>query len=150
MAGDMYVGATPTTADTLAELAERLDLNPETFVSTIEEYNDACPPGGDVDYVVRDGRATRGLRLPKSNWARRIDTPPFTSFAAACGITFTYGGLKVNPRMQVLDKRDKPIKGLYGCGELTGGFFFHNYPGGSGFMRGAVTGRTAGRNGATD
>jgi len=150
LAGDMYTGATPTTGNTLAELAENLDLNVETFVSTVEEFNNACPPGDDVDYVVRDGRATKGLRPPKTNWARRIDTPPFTSFAAACGITFTYGGLKVNPRMQVLDKRDKPIKGLYGCGELTGGFFFHNYPSGSGFMRGAVTGRVSGRNGATD
>ncbi len=151
MSGVMYQGATPTTASTIAELAEKLDLNPETLVHSVGEYNEACPPEtGDVDYFVRDGRSTKGLQPAKTNWARPIDTPPFTSFAAACGITFTYGGLKVNPRLQVLDKRDRPIKGLYGCGELTGGFFYHNYPSGSGLMRGGVTGRVSGRNAATD
>ncbi len=150
LTGTMYNGATPTTANTLAELAERLDINVDGFLETVKEFNDACPPGDGDDYVIRDGRSTRGITPPKTNWARRIDTPPFTSFAAACGITFTYGGLKVNPRMQVIDKRDRPINGLYGCGELTGGFFFYNYPGGAGLMRGAVSGRVGGRNAASD
>ncbi len=122
MSSDMYVGATPTTGNTIPELAEKLDLNPDTLEETVEEFNRACPAGDEADYLVRDGRSTRGITPAKTNWARRIDTPPFTSFAAACGITFSYGGLKVNPRMQVIDKRDRPIPGLYGAGELTGGF----------------------------
>lgn len=149
--GMMYQGAVPTTASSIAELAERLDINPEALVQTVEEFNHAVVADDTrVDYVVRDGCGTRGLQPPKSNWARRIETPPYTSFPVACGITFTYGGLKVNPRLEVLDKRERPIQGLYGAGELTGGFFYHNYPSGSGLMRGAVTGRMAGRNAATD
>jgi len=150
LTGAMYTGATPTTGDTIAELAEKLDLRPDALVATIDEFNAACPAEDGSDYITRDGRSTRGITPAKTNWARRIDTPPYTSFAAACGITFTYGGLKVNPRMQVIDKRDRTIKGLYGCGELTGGFFFHNYPGGAGLLRGALTGRVGGRSAATD
>jgi tricarballylate dehydrogenase len=58
--------------------------------------------------------------------------------------------LKVNPRMQVIDLQEHPIRGLYAAGETTGGFFYHNYPSGSGIPRGFVTGRIAGRNAATD
>ena len=143
--GDMYAGAVPTSADSLRELAERLDVNAGALLATVEAFNRACPPGDGVDYTVRDGRATCGLQPPKSNWARPIDTPPFTAFGVACAVTFTYGGLKVNTRMQVLDTRDRPIKGLYAAGEMTGGFFYHGYPSGSGLMRGTVTGRIAGR-----
>ncbi len=61
---------------------------------------------------------------------------------------FAYGGLKVDTHMRVLDTRDRPIAGLYAAGEMTGGFFYHGYPSGSGLMRGSVTGRIAGREAA--
>jgi tricarballylate dehydrogenase len=64
------------------------------------------------------------------------------------GLTFTFGGLKITPRCQVVNKLDRPIEGLYAAGELTGGFFFYNYPSGAGLTRGAVTGRVAGRSAA--
>jgi tricarballylate dehydrogenase len=60
----------------------------------------------------------------------------------------TYGGLKTNEKAQVIDTSDRPIKGLYAVGEVTGGFFYHNYPGGAGLTRGAVMGRIAGADAA--
>ena len=61
-----------------------------------------------------------------------------------CGITFTFGGLKISPDARVLDTEDAPIPGLYAAGELVGGLFYYNYAGGSGLMAGSVFGRIAG------
>jgi tricarballylate dehydrogenase len=99
--------------------------------------------------VIRDGRHTEGIYPPKTNWAQKLDTPPFTAYAATCGLTFTYGGLKINTDCQVLNRFDRPIPGLYAAGELTAGFFYYNYPSGSGLLRGAVTGKIAGTNAAS-
>ena len=65
-------------------------------------------------------------------------------YAVTCGLTFTFGGLKINASAQVIDGEDMPIPGLYAAGELTGGLFYNNYPGGSGLMSGAVFGKIAG------
>ena len=86
--------------------------------------------------------------LPKSNWAQKLDTPPFLAWPVTGGITFSFGGLKVNDRAQVIGTDWNPIEGLYTCGEMVGGLFHHNYPGGSGLMSGAVFGRIAGANAA--
>ena len=93
---------------------------------------------------VRDGRSTTGLTVPKSNWAQTIDAPPFEAYAVTCGITFTFGGLKITTKAEVVDIAEKPIPGLFAGGELVGGIFYFNYPSGSGLMNGAVFGRTAG------
>jgi tricarballylate dehydrogenase len=77
-----------------------------------------------------------------------IDTPPYLGFAVTCGITFTFGGLRVSTRAEVLDTADLPIPGLYAAGELVGGLFYHNYAGGSGLMAGSVFGKTAGESAA--
>ena len=100
------------------------------------------------DETIRDGRGTVRLSTAKTNWAQAIDTQPFTAYAVTCGLTFTYGGLKIDTRCQVINKMDKPIVGLFAAGELTGGFFYYNYPAGAGMTRGAVTGRIAGGNAA--
>jgi len=65
-----------------------------------------------------------------------------------CGVTFTFGGLRVNTDARVLDSDLQPIPGLFAAGELVGGIFYHNYPGGSGLMSGSVFGRIAGRSAA--
>ena len=88
---------------------------------------------------------TRGLKINKSNWANRLDTPPFKAFPVTCGITFTYAGLKIDEHAAVLDAHDNPITGLYACGELVGGIFLGGYPGGSGLTSGAVFGRISGQ-----
>jgi len=60
------------------------------------------------------------------------------------GITFTFGGVRVNERAQVISTSWTPIPGLFACGEMVGGLFHTNYPGGTGLMSGAVFGRLAG------
>jgi len=93
---------------------------------------------------VRDGRRTEGISPPKSNWALAIDTPPYVAFPVTCGITFTFGGVRVDEKAAVLDTGGRRIPGRFAAGELVGGLFFHNYPGGSGLTAGAVWGRRAG------
>ncbi len=135
---------TKAEAETIEDLAEGLGLDPAALRGTIDGYNAACGPG-PYDPTVLDGKSTRGLEPPKSNWALPIDTPPYLGFAVTCGITFTFGGLQIVPDSgQVLDTTDRSITGLYAAGELVGGLFWHNYPGGAGLMAGAVFGRIAG------
>jgi tricarballylate dehydrogenase len=82
---------------------------------------------------------------PKSNWALALDTPPYVAYAVTCGITFTFGGLRVNADAEVIDGDGRVIPGLYAAGELVGGLFYFNYAGGSGLMAGSVLGRIAGQ-----
>jgi tricarballylate dehydrogenase len=82
--------------------------------------------------------------LNKTNWANCLDTPPFKAYPVTSGITFTYGGVRTSKNAEVLNENGEPIKGLYACGEMVGGVFFHGYPGGSGLTSGALFGREAG------
>ena len=136
-------GATRVDADTLAELAEGLGIDPARFERTVAEFNAAIGEG-DFDPTIKDGKRTEGIDPPKSNWALPVEQPPFTAFPITCGITFTFGGVRVDADAQVLDTGGRPMPGLYAAGELVGGLFFHNYPGGSGLTAGAVYGRRAG------
>ena len=86
--------------------------------------------------------------MPKSNWANPIDTPPFEGYAVTCGITFTFGGLRIKTDGQVLDTNHEPIPGLYAAGEMVGGLFYFNYPGATGLTSGAIFGRLAGKSAA--
>src|SRR5919106_3119311 len=134
-------------ASTLRELAEDLGLNPDALERTVTEFNKAVQPG-EFNPAVKDGKSTCGVQPPKSNWAQPLDTPPFYGFVVTCGVTFTFGGLRVDTNAQVLDRAGRPIRSLYAAGELVGGLFYHNYPGGSGLMAGAVFGRRAGASAA--
>lgn len=140
--------ATRAVAGSVAELAERLGVDAAGLVRTVEGFNAACP-AGDFHPSRLDGLRTRGITPPKSNWARPLEAPPFLGYAVTCGITFTFGGLRIDPRSaQVLDTEARPIAGLYAAGELVGGLFYGNYAGGSGLMAGTVFGRLAGRSAA--
>jgi tricarballylate dehydrogenase len=99
---------------------------------------------------VKDGRGTLGLAVSKSNWANTIDEPPFEAYAVTCGITFTFGGLRIDTGARVISTDGIPIPGLYAAGELVGGIFYFNYPGGTGLTNGAVFGRIAGTNAARE
>jgi tricarballylate dehydrogenase len=132
---------------TLEGLARKLEIDVEGFVRTVRAFNAAVQPG-TFNPAVKDGKGTRGITPPKSNWALPLDTPPFVGYAVTTGITFTFGGLKITPQGQVVDCELRPIPGLYAAGELVGGLFYHNYPGGAGLMAGAVFGRLAGRSAA--
>ena len=140
---------TKVTADTLEDLAGKLEgVNQEQALKTIKQYNAAVMRNAPFNPNILDGCHTTGLAIPKSNWALAIDTPPFEAFAVTCGITFTFGGLKITTDAEVVDTEHMPIPGLYAAGELVGGMFYFNYPGGAGLMNGAVFGRRAGANAA--
>jgi tricarballylate dehydrogenase len=137
---------TKVAADTLEALAAKLDdVDAVSALNTIRQYNAAVRTDIPFNPNVKDGRCTQGLSLPKSNWANPIDEPPFEAYAVSCGITFTFGGLRITTDAQVLDTDGAPIPGLYAAGELVGGLFYFNYPGGTGLMSGAVFGRIAGQ-----
>jgi tricarballylate dehydrogenase len=137
--------ATRVRADTLEALCERLeDVDAAAALATLAAFNAAVKTEVPFDPHVKDGRGTVGLAVPKSNWANPIDTPPFEAYAVTCGVTFTFGGLKIDQSARVVDGEGAPIPGLYAAGELVGGLFYNNYPGGSGLMAGSVFGRIAG------
>ncbi|HEX2199797.1 MAG TPA: FAD-dependent tricarballylate dehydrogenase TcuA [Burkholderiales bacterium] len=138
---------TKRVANTLEELVEKLDdVDPRAALEELKRYNAAVRQDIAFNPNVKDGRRTEGLAINKSNWANTLDTPPFEAYAVTCGITFTFGGLKINNHAQVMSSDGDPIPGLYAAGELVGGIFWFNYPGGSGLTNGAVFGRIAGEN----
>jgi len=140
---------TKVKSDTLKGLADQMDgMDVEQFVSTIEEYNSAVEDNVTFDPTLKDGRRTKGLTVEKTNWANTIADPPYEAYHVTCGITFTFGGLRVTTDTQVLSGDGAPIPGLYACGELVGGLFYFNYPGGTGLTSGSVFGRIAGRESA--
>ncbi|KRF60316.1 tricarballylate dehydrogenase [Bacillus sp. Soil768D1] len=140
--------ATIYQADTLEELAKLIPVNQTQFLKTIEEYNHSVQEG-NYSPTEKDGKETKGITPPKSNWALRIEQGPFYAFPVTCGITFSFGGLHVNQVGEVLDKDEAPIEGLFAAGEMVGGIFYENYPGGSGLMSGAVYGKLAGESAAS-
>ena len=132
-------------SETIDGLILKLDgVNKDAVSKTIIEYNDSIYTNVNFDPTILDGKSTKGLVIKKSNWAQKLDKGPFKAFPVTGGITFTYGGLKVSEEGAVINQEDKPIKGLFACGELVGGVFFNGYPGGSGLTSGAVFGRIAG------
>ena len=136
-----------TAADTIDELTAAImdDADDRAALrQTIENYNKAVDDETNFDPAHKDGKAALGLEMPKSNWAQKIDTPPFKAYPVTGGITFTYGGLKVDGDGAVMHAEGRKINGLFACGEMVGGVFFNGYPGGSGLMSGAVFGRRAG------
>ncbi|KAL9107518.1 MAG: hypothetical protein Q9227_007620 [Pyrenula ochraceoflavens] len=147
-------------ASTLEELADILTTkglkDKAQFLQTIEEYNEAVEAFAaehsdqKFDPAVKDGVSTqsssKSLQLAKSNWAIPIRKGPFQCVEVTCGITFTFGGLAVHPETAgvISDATGDCIEGLYCTGELLGGLFWDNYPGGSGLTMGTVMGRIAG------
>ena len=121
---------TKVRADTIGELAGKLDgVDGEAFLREVAAYNAAVRTDIPYNPNIRDGRRTEGLAVEKTNWANRIDEPPFEAYQTTCGITFTFGGVRVNNDAQVMDTEDTAIPGLYAAGELVGGLFWFNYPG---------------------
>ena len=134
-------------ADTLAELATKLGVDPATFEATVHEYNAACREG-TFDHAVLDDCHTEGLTPPKTHWARPLDTPPYYGYALRPGITFTYLGVKVDTRMRV-HYNGKPSPNLFAAGELmAGNILGKGYLAGIGMTIGTSSGRIAGRSAA--
>jgi tricarballylate dehydrogenase len=140
---------TKVKADSLEELAVRLDgVDPKGFLAEMLQYNSSVQTDIEFNPNVKDGRHTLGLQVPKTNWANTLDTGPYEAYAVTCGITFTFGGLRINTDAAVQNTDQSSIDGLFAAGEAVGGIFYHNYPGGSGLINGAVFGKIAGASAA--
>ena len=141
---------TKVTGNTLEELVRKLDdVNAEGALAELTAYNAAVQTDVPFNATIKDGRGTRGLAVNKTNWANTLDAPPFEAYAVTCGITFTFGGVRITTDAQVVSTDGVPIPGLYAAGELVGGIFYFNYPGGTGLTNGAVFGRIAGARAGT-
>ena len=140
-----YASAKRFEAPTVRQLAEEIGLDPAELERTVVAFN-ARAHEGEYDARQLDGRSTTGLEPPKSNWAIKIDAPPFVAFTVTVGITYTYGGIRIDAGARVLDTGNNPIPGLYAAGEIVGGIFYHNSLRAAGLMHGSVFGRIAGRN----
>ena len=144
-----YSTSEPVVADTLEDLIAKLGIDDKgQALETLNQYNAAaCDPDG-FDPSAKDGLSTQGLDIEKTNWAIRLDSPPFHAYTVTGGITFTFGGLKIDANARVIGADGQPIPGLYTCGEMVGGLFHDNYAAGSGLVSGATFGRIAGRHAA--
>ena len=130
-------------ADTIADLAVKIGLEPQVLCDTVLRFNAACPETPAFDPRKPDGRKTVGIDPPKSHWALPIAVPPFRALPVTGGITFTFGGVEVNTNAQVMNVASQPIRGLYASGDILG-LFFYNYPSFTGQTRNAVFSRLAG------
>lgn len=129
----------PVEAASIRDLATKLEIDAETLEETVTRYNESI-----------SGDKCLSLVPPKTNFARRIESPPFCAYKVTGGFTFTFGGVWTNTKAQVLDKSLKPIPALYAAGEITTGIFYGNYAGGSSLPRSAVFGRIAGESAAEE
>jgi len=136
----------PVTGATLRELAVALGLDPQALERTVATYNAAVAPG-EFDPRTFDGKGTRGLAPPKSNWAMPLEHPPFIGYPLTCAITFTFGGVRTDSLARVLTPSGTVIPGLYAAGEVTG-LYYHQYPAGTSVLRAATFGRLAGAHAA--
>ena len=136
----------PVRADSIAELAARIEVGPDRLEATVTAYNAACPDG-EWDPTRPDGLATDGVTPPKSNWAKPIQAGPFIAYPVMCANVFTFGGLKVDATSRVIDRDGRAIPGLYAAGEMTG-LYYSNYTGSTSVLRGATFGRIAGADAA--
>jgi fumarate reductase flavoprotein subunit len=124
-------------ADSVEGLARSMGLNPTVLKATVEEYNGFCAKGHD-DLFAKDPKYLRPLKGPKF-------------YALKCNLVFlgTLGGIKINHKMEVVDKKENPIPGLYAGGMDAGGIYGDSYDvktcGGT-LAFGVNSGRIAGEN----
>jgi tricarballylate dehydrogenase len=135
-------------ANTIEKLAATLQLPVERVAATVRNFNEAVSPGS-FDHTKLDGCGTQGLNPDKTNWARRLDTPPFLAYPLRPGITFTYLGVKVDERAAVQMNDGRPAQNIFAAGEImAGNILGKGYLAGFGMTIGTVFGRIAGREAA--
>lgn len=117
------------TADTIEELAEKLNIPADTFKATVERYNELAAKGEDEDFGKEDYRLST------------MDTPPFYG-TRQCGgyLICTMDGIQIDDTLHAVDKDYKAIPGLYVIGDCSGNYFAGSYPN---LMSGAAAGRSA-------
>src|SRR6266571_3397530 len=138
----------PIGAGSIAELAEKLELDPAALEKTVADFNAAVRPG-TFDHTLLDDCRTEGLTPPKTHWARKIETAPYLAYPVRPGITFTYLGTRVNKQARMLMKDGKPAANMFAAGEImAGNVLGKGYAAGIGMTIGSVFGRIAGREAA--
>jgi tricarballylate dehydrogenase len=138
----------PIEADSISEMAGKLDLDPSALEKTVAAFNQSTRPG-TFDPTILDDCVTEGLEPPKSHWARPLNTPPFYGYPLRPGITFTYLSLTVNEHAQVIMKDNQPVSNIFAAGEImSGNILGKGYMAGFGMTIGTVFGRIAGREAA--
>lgn len=140
---EAYQNAEVVEAATIRELAQATGLDPDVLEGTVDEFNASVDESTPFDATREDGRGTGGLLRKKTNWANQLTAPPFLAYRVTAGITFSFGGLRIDRNAQVLNTGGVPIKGLYANGDVLG-LFYHNYPSFSGMTRNVVFGGRAG------
>lgn len=141
-----FTDIAPVTADSISELAQKLQLDMLTLEKTLDDFNSACGEQ-TFDHTKLDGKTTTGITPPKSNWANPIEKAPFLAIPLTGAITFTFGGLRTDTVGRVLTPSGTPIAGLYAAGEVTG-LFYHEYPTATSVLRSVTFGRLAGAHAA--
>lgn len=127
-------------ADTVAELAKKINVDAETLANTLDQYNTDCDKG--VDSLFFKEMEPRFPVRSGPFYAREV---------RACVIGQTGAGLNVNEKAQVLDEHGKVIPGLYAAGEVLGcGVGKRYFGGGMGICNAMVFGRIAGTQAARD
>ena len=135
----------PIEADSIGELATKLELDQTALEETVTAFNNATRHG-TFDATVLDDCQTEGLDPPKSHWACSLDTPPFYGYPLRPGITFTYLGVTVNERAQVIMQNGQPAPNIFAAGEImAGNILGKGYMAGLGLTIGTVFGRLAGK-----
>ena len=138
----------PIQANTLAELATKLELDPAALQKTVRDFNAAVVPG-NFDHAVLDDCVTQGITPPKTHWARAIDTGLFYAYPLRPGITFTYLGVKVDASARVRMKNGQFSENIFAAGEImAGNVLGKGYIAGIGMTIGTAFGRIAGREAA--
>ncbi len=103
-------------ADSVEELGRNIGVNPAVFKATVEEYNRSCAIGHD-DLFAKDARYLRALSGPK-----------YYAVKARTVFLGTMGGIKINHKAEVIDKKNNIIHGLYAAGFDAGGMYGDSYP----------------------
>lgn len=124
-------------SDSWQEIAEWIGAEPGVLEETVEQYNGYCKDGRDADF------------LKAKEWLLPLTTPPYYAFKGGQGLDEAFGGIRINYRMEVLNKELKAIKGLYAAGSGTSGWLGPGFTFGCGAMGFAVySGYAAGENAA--
>ena len=98
-------------ADTIEELAEKLGVNAENLVATVERYNELCAQGADEDF----GKAAK--------WLVPVQNPPFYGIRRHIGLSAIMLGVNVDENMQVTREDGSVIGGLFAIGNIAGNFY---------------------------
>ncbi len=121
-------------ADTIKELAEKLNMNPDTLQKTIDDFNSYVDEESDP--------------YGRTLFSTKIEHGPFVATPRQVSVHHTMGGLKIDEAAHVLDENGDIIEGLFAAGEVTGGIHGGNRLGGNAVVDTVVFGRIAGKNAA--